>query len=302
MGENLFRKTSPSFSVRSLRFHAIGDRAFLGQQRAGAVLEGDRAEIGVIDPLFPLAQVPDAAGHHDRRFFQPEAVHHLAERQHAGERVLRALRVLAVGQAVVAARQPGVFVDHAAEIVGEPVVSPLPQRAEGSRRRHDRVVVDAVADRDLRHLVGHAGAAGDAVDQALGAFQDAVKDALRRPHLPQDVHVDAALAAGDLVRDPGLRDAAGDRVADKLLVPLAPRLAAINLIDDVTVVIEAVGVHAGKCADPTSRCPGAGTLAVGHGDAFTAFDQRQDLTTRDQQRLERLQRTLQKLLHCVHWA
>ena len=129
------------------------------------------------------------------------------------------------------------------------------------------------------------------MDQALGAFQDAVEDALGRGHLPQDVHVDAALAVGDLVRDPGLGDAAGNRVADQLLVPLAPRLATIDLVDDVAVVIEAVGVHAGKCADPTSRCPGAGTFAVGHGDAFAAFDQRQDLTTRDQQRLERLQRT-----------
>ena len=45
----------------------VADRAFLGQQRAGAELEGDRAELGIVDPVLPFLQPPDAAGHDDRR-------------------------------------------------------------------------------------------------------------------------------------------------------------------------------------------------------------------------------------------
>ena len=66
---------------------------------------------------------------------------------------------------------------------------------------------DAVAGRDLGEAVGHASAAGDAVDEALGAFQDALGHALGAAHLPQDVHVYAAAAAGDR-RDAAQRMAA----------------------------------------------------------------------------------------------
>ena len=67
------------------------------------------------------------------------------------------------------------------------------------------------------------------MDQALGAFQHAMQHALGRGHLPQHVHVDAALAAGDLMGDAGLMDAALDRIGDQLLMALAPGLAVIDL-------------------------------------------------------------------------
>ena len=40
-------------------------------------------------------------------------------------------------------------------------------------------------------MIGHAGAAGDAVDQAFGLFQHAFEDALGIRQLPQHIHVDA---------------------------------------------------------------------------------------------------------------
>jgi hypothetical protein len=56
--------------------------------------------------------------------------------------------------------------------------------------------------------VGHAGAAGDAVDQALGPSSTPVMIALGAAHFPQDVGVDAALAAGDVACALRLGDAA----------------------------------------------------------------------------------------------
>src|SRR6202011_6346324 len=94
--------------------------------------------------------------------------------------------ILAVGDAVRAAGQPRVFVDAAAEPFLELVVGALPQRAEGAARGHDRVVIDAVAGADLSDPIRHAGAAGDAVNEAARAFQDAVQDPLRGGPLPQD--------------------------------------------------------------------------------------------------------------------
>ena len=135
----------------------------------------------------------------------------------------------------MAAGQPRVLVDDAAEPFAEFVIGALPQGAEGAGRRHDRVVVDAVARADLGDPVGHAGAAGDAVDQAAGAFEHAVQHLLGGGHLPQHVHVDAALAVRALVRDAGLMDAAGDRVGDQLLVALAPGAAVIDLRDRLAV-------------------------------------------------------------------
>ena len=42
------------------------DRAFLGQQRPRSELEDDLAELGIVDPVVPLVEPPDAAGHDDR--------------------------------------------------------------------------------------------------------------------------------------------------------------------------------------------------------------------------------------------
>src|ERR1700733_3242247 len=131
----------------------------------------------------------------------------------------------------MAAGEPGVLIDDAAQPFAEAVVGPLPQCPERPRRRYDRILGPAVAGADPGHLVGHAGAAGDAVDQAFGAFEDAVQDLFGRTHLPQHVHMDAAAAAGRLMGDAGLVDAAGDREPDQLLLALAPSCAVIDLRD-----------------------------------------------------------------------
>src|SRR6185369_9769558 len=158
----------------------------------------------------------------------------------------------------------------------------------GPRRGDDGIVVDAVAGADLGDPIRHAGAAGDAVDQALGAFQHAMKDALGRGHLPQHVHVDATLAAGDLMGDAGLIDAALDRIGDELLVALAPRLAVIGLLDELAVLVEGIGIDAREGADAPARGPGARTLAVGDRDALAALDQGKDLAARDDDGFQRL--------------
>ncbi len=72
----------------------------------------------------------------------------------------------------------------------------------------------------------------------LRAFEHAVQDPLGGRHLPQHVHVDAALAVAALIGDARLLDAAGDRIGDQLLVPLAPRAAVIELRDQLAVSVD----------------------------------------------------------------
>jgi hypothetical protein len=51
----------------------------LRQQRARAELEGDRAKIGIINPIFPFFQPPNAARHDDRHIAQAEFAHLLTQ-------------------------------------------------------------------------------------------------------------------------------------------------------------------------------------------------------------------------------
>jgi hypothetical protein len=115
---------------------------------------------------------------------QPELAHQLAQRQHSGERIFGLRRILAVGQAVVAAGEPRVLVHHAAQQRGGLGIGPLPQCIEGTRRGDDGVVVDIEAGGDVRKAVRHAGTAGDAADDALRLFQHLSDDAFGRTHLP----------------------------------------------------------------------------------------------------------------------
>src|SRR5436305_1743916 len=58
----------------------LGDRALLGQQGSRAELEDDLAELGIVDPILPFLQIPDAAGHDDRDAVGNAALaHHLAK-------------------------------------------------------------------------------------------------------------------------------------------------------------------------------------------------------------------------------
>ena len=75
------------------------------------------------------------------------------------------------------------------------------------------------------------------MDELARPFQDAVQDALGAAHLPQHVHVHPALAARRLVGDPGLGDAAADRIGDQFLVALPSRPVVIDLRDNVAVVV-----------------------------------------------------------------
>src|SRR6516164_1651430 len=97
--------------------------------------------------------------------------------------------------------------------------------------------MNAIAGADFGDLIGHARAAGDTVDEAARAFEHAVKDALRRRHLPQHVHVDAALAVRALMRDTRLMDAAGDGVGDELLMALAARAPVIELRNALAMAV-----------------------------------------------------------------
>src|SRR5713101_3854821 len=172
------------------------------------------------------------------------------------------IRVLAVGDAVMAAGEPGIFVDDAAQPVAEFVVRPLPQGAKGTAGGYDRVVIDPVAGGNLGDPVRHAGTAGNAVDQSPRPFEDAMQHPLGRRHLPQHIHMNAAFAVRPLMGDARLLDTAGDGVGDQLLVALAPGSAEIELWDRLSRLIVAVGVDAGEGADPARGGPGARTLAV----------------------------------------
>ena len=180
----------------------------------------------------------------------------------------------------MAAGEPGVLVDDRPQPLRGLVVGALPERVEGAGGGDDRVVVDAVAGADLGQAVGHAGAAGDAVDQALGAFEHALEDALAAAHLPEHVHVDAALAPAGLVGEAGLADAALDRVGDQLLVPLEAVAPAEHAGHVLAVRVEHVGVHAREGSDPAGRGPGPGRAAVADRDSLAPLDQGPDLGTR----------------------
>src|SRR3546814_10905671 len=53
----------------------------VGQQRPRAVLEDNLAKLGIVDPMLPVAQIPDAARHHDRyRVRNPLGAHRVAQR------------------------------------------------------------------------------------------------------------------------------------------------------------------------------------------------------------------------------
>jgi hypothetical protein len=104
-----------------------------------------------------------------------------------------------------------------------------------------------------------------------------VQHPLRTAHLPQDVDVDRALAAGDLIGPLDLGDGTLDRVMDQLLVPLATGQRLVDLRDDPPFGIIAIGVDGGHGADAAGRRPGARAGMVSRGDALAALDQRPNL-------------------------
>ncbi len=188
------------------------------------------------------------------------------------------------------AGEPGVFVDDAAEQFLRLVVGAAPERVEGAGGGDDGVVVDVEFRGDFREPVGHAGAAGDAVHQALRPFENAGDDALRTAHFPEDVGVDAAGAAGFLVGAAGLGDAALDRVGDQLVVSGAASGAAIDLRDRAAGVVVAVGIDGAERADAARGGPASGGQPVGDRHTLAALDQRENLDATHSDRIDRLHR------------
>ena len=257
----------------------LRDRAFLGEQGPRAELEGDGAELGIVDPVVPVAQVPHAPCHHDRHAISNAlGAHHVPQRLDARIGIFRLGRVFGVGKAVVPARQPRVFIDHRCHQIGHLVVGPLPKRAESAARADDRQIADIEARRYFRELVGHACAAGDTRHHPAGVFQHAFEHGLRPAHFPQHVDVDRALAVRDFVGLLHLRGGAVDGVADQFLMALLAGAAVVDLRNDVAVRVIAVGIDRADGADPACRGPCARTGVIGRRNTLAAFDQRPHFT------------------------
>ena len=69
-----------------------------------------------------------------------------------------------------------------------------------------------------------------------------------------------------------LLNAAGDRVCDQFLVPLAPGPPEIDLWDRLSGLGVAVGIDPGECPDTAGGGPGSRALAIRHRDALAALD------------------------------
>jgi len=129
------------------------------------------------------------------------------------------------------------------------------------------------------------------MDQATRAFQHAARNAFRTTHFPQDIGMDAALAAGHIPGALGLGDAALDAVFNQFLMPVAARFAVIDLADDIAIRIIAIGIDGRECANAAGRGPGAASAPIGNGNAFAAFHQRQDINAPHPDRIDGLQVT-----------
>src|SRR5262249_56243834 len=97
---------------QQLTLPRIGNRALLGQERPRAELKCNGAEFGIVDPIDPLAEIPNPAGHEDRRLGEPE-IHHQAA-QLANSRIwpFTPPPTLAVRQPPITTPPPGALVHH----------------------------------------------------------------------------------------------------------------------------------------------------------------------------------------------
>ncbi len=142
--------------------------------------------------------------------------------------------------------------------------------------------------RNVGQTVGHACATGQPVDQALGPFQHPGNNPLGRGHFPQDVGVDTALAARDLVRNAGLRNAATNGVVHKLLMPFPAGAAVVDLRNRATLLVIAVRIDNGDRARTPCSSPCPGRCTRGNRNALAAFYQRQDIRAPHAKRVNRL--------------
>ena len=154
------------------------------------------------------------------------------------------------------ASEPRVFINHTPQPFRRLVIGALPQCGEGAGGRNDRVVMHPIIPRDFRKLIGHARTAGDAMDQATRAFQHAAGNPFSAAHLPQNIGMDAALAAGHIPGALGLGDAALDAVFNQFFMPVATGSAVIDLPDDAAIRVIAIGIDGRESANAARRCPG----------------------------------------------
>ena len=106
-----------------------------------------------------------------------------------------------------------------------------------------------IIPRDFRKLIGHARTAGDAMDQATRAFQHAARNPFSAAHFPQDIGMDAALAAGHIPGALGLGDAALDAVFNQFFMPVTACFAVIDLPDDTAIRVITIGIDGRESAN-----------------------------------------------------
>ena len=144
-GREFVQQNAAFGNLGEMVFPGLRNRAFLRQKRPGSVLEGDLPEFWIIDPVFPVAQIPDAASHHDRQFIgNAFFAHRGAKRFHARIGIFGLGGVFGIGKAVMPASQPGIFIDNRAQPFGHLAVSAFPERAEGTGRADNRQVIYAI--------------------------------------------------------------------------------------------------------------------------------------------------------------
>ena len=85
-----------------------------------------------------------------------------------------------------------------------------------------------------------------------------------------------AFAARCFVCDPRLGNTALDGIIDELFMALFSCPATIDLRNGFAIAVVGIGIDAREGADRAGRGPGAGRQAIGHANAFAAFNQGQD--------------------------
>ena len=179
----------------------------------------------------------------------------------------------------MSASQPRVFIDDRCHQFGDLAVTAFPQGAERPCGADNRQVTHIIPRRDLGELVGHTGTTGNTRHKTLGIFQNTFEHGLRAAHFPQHVNIDRALAIGDLISLADLFGAAINAITDQLFMTLAAGLLGIDLRDDVSVFIGAVGVDCTDCADAARSSPRAGAGMIRRGNPLAAFNQRPDFAS-----------------------
>ena len=268
----------------------LRDRALMRQQRTSSELEHDLADFGIVDPVVPFAQEPHAARHDDGGIFRHAFLaHSLAQRSDTRVWIFRLGRIFGVGQAVMSAGQPGIFIDHGCHEIGNLGVAALPQCPKGTGRGNDGQIVDVVTRRDFRKFIRHTCAASHAGDQSRAVFEHTFQNLLRTTHFPQHVDIDGALATGNFMGALHLFGRAVYGITNQLLEPLLTRRLRVNLGDRIAIVVVAVSIDCADSSNAASGCPCAGAQMVGCGNALATFDQWPDFLAAIAYRLQTLE-------------